>query len=287
MQNIKINNIDTKTCNIDIFGNWINNHYKCEEYPIKHIIINNFLNDTAYELIKQEYPENINTDWYKYENPLEIKFTNNNINKYPNNIKNLFYSLSNEKIINKIGKIFNIDNLEYDPYCHGSGLHLMSTNSKLNMHLDYEKHPLINKQRRLNIIIYINDNWKEEWNGATELWDENMEKCIIKSYPKKNTAIIFVTTENSWHGVPDKILCPPNINRKTIAFYYISDIINKSFTSKLGSNKNGFREKAVFIKRPHDPYDERMEKLYKIRPYRLITQNDIDEIYPDWNSSNK
>jgi hypothetical protein len=159
----------------------------------------------------------------------------------------------------------------------------MPRNGRLNMHLDYEKHPIINKQRRLNIIMYLNDDWNEEWNGATELWDENMEKCIIKSFPKKNTAILFVTTEKSWHGVPEIILCPKNINRKTIAFYYISDIINKSSTLKLGSNDTGYREKAVFVRRPQEPYDERMEKLYKIRPYRLITKSDMEEIYPDWN----
>jgi hypothetical protein len=131
-------------------------------------------------------------------------------------------------------------------------------------------------------IMYLNDDWNEEWNGATELWDENMDKCVIKSFPKKNTAILFVTTEKSWHGVPERIVCPKNVYRKTIAFYYISDIINKSSTKKLGSNNTGFREKAVFVRRPQEPYDEKMEKLYKIRPYRLITKNDLDEIYPDW-----
>jgi Rps23 Pro-64 3,4-dihydroxylase Tpa1-like proline 4-hydroxylase len=273
---------DIQTCNNDIYGEWINKDYTCEHYPIKHIIINNFLNDDVYNLIQQEYPENIDQSWWKYENPLEVKFTNDKINTYSSNIKNLFYSLSNDKIINKIGKIFNIDNLEYDPYCHGAGLHIMPRNGRLNMHLDYEKHPIIDKQRRLNIILYLNDDWNEDWNGATELWDEKMEKCVIKSYPKKNTAILFVTNENSWHGVPERILCPKNVNRKTIAFYYVSDIINKASKSKLGSNSNGFREKAVFVKRPQESYDERMEKLYKIRPYRLISENDIKEIYPEW-----
>jgi hypothetical protein len=237
----------------------------------------------TYDLIKKEYPENIDESWWKYENPLEVKFTNDKIHNYGNNIKNLFYSLSNNKIINTIGKIFNIDNLEFDPYCNGAGLHMMHRNGRLNMHLDYEKHPIINKQRRLNIIFYLNDEWNEEWNGATELWDENMEKCVIKSYPKRNTAILFVTTEKSFHGVPEKILCPQNIYRKTIAYYYISEIINKSDKLKLGCNQSGFREKAIFIKRPNEPYDERIEKLYNIRPYRLITKNDMEKIYPDWN----
>jgi len=278
----KISNLDIQACNINIFGDWIDKDYKCEEYPIKHIIINDFLSDSMYDLIKKEYPENIDESWWKYENPLEVKFTNDKINNYSANIKNLFHSLSNDKVINKVGKIFNIDNLEYDPYCHGAGLHMMPRNGRLNMHLDYEKHPILNKQRRLNIIMYLNDDWNEEWNGATELWDENMDKCVIKSFPKKNTAILFVTTEKSWHGVPERIVCPKNVYRKTIAFYYISDIINKSSTKKLGSNNTGFREKAVFVRRPQEPYDEKMEKLYKIRPYRLITKNDLDEIYPDW-----
>ena len=44
-----------------------------------------------------------------------------------------------------------------------------------------------------------------------------------------------------------------------------------------------YKNKASYIKRPEDKYDKRLEKLYKIRPHRRITDGDMKEIYPDWN----
>jgi len=280
MEKISENNINN--CDFNIFGDWINDDFKCNNYPFKHCIIKNFLKEDIYNLISDEFPEKPDENWWKYENPLEVKFTNDKINTYGFNIKNLFYSLSHHKIIDKLKNVFEIDNLEYDPYCHGGGLHIMPKHGRLNLHLDYEKHPISNKQRRLNIIFYLNNDWKEEWNGATELWEKNMENCIIKSFPKPNSAILFVTDEISWHGITQKILCPENIFRKTIAFYYVSNLINKSSINKYGSNKEGFREKAIFVKNPNDKFDERLEKLFKIRPFRLITKEDMNEIYPTW-----
>ena len=49
-----------------------------------------------------------------------------------------------------------------------------------------------------------------------------------------------------------------------------------------GADIDGYRKKAVFVKRPQDKYDERMEKLYKIRPMRRISDQDMYEIWPEW-----
>jgi hypothetical protein len=143
------------------------------------------------------------------------------------------------------------------------------------MHLDYEKHPFLNKQRKLNIILYMSKDWKEEWNGETQLWDKEMQKCVVKSPVVFNTAIIFKTDETSWHGLPEPITCPDEILRKSIAYYYISPLDSKPDSSKVGNDGSGYRTKASFTKRPEDPVDELKEKLYKIRPFRLITAENL------------
>ena len=70
--------------------------------------------------------------------------------------------------------------------------------------------------------------------------------------------------------------------RKSLAYYYISPLINEADNKKMGSNETGYRNKAVFVKRPEDPEDERMNELYKIRPHRLITKEDMERIWPNW-----
>jgi Rps23 Pro-64 3,4-dihydroxylase Tpa1-like proline 4-hydroxylase len=286
--NIKITEENINKCNNNIFGDWFNDFNNNEKMildtnPFPYIIIPGFINANYYNQIKSSFPSTPDENWWKYENPLEVKYALDNIELMDPIIRNVFYSLSHESVIDKFKNIFNISDLEYDPYCHGAGLHMHPRYGRLNMHLDYEIHPISNKQRRLNIILYLNDYWNPEWNGDTQLWNNTVSECVVKSYPKGNTAIVFVTTEQSWHGVPETILCPHDTYRNTLAFYYVSDLKNDKSIDKKGADENGFRKKAVFVKRPSDPYDERMEKLYAIRPHSLITSEDMKEIWSDWN----
>ena len=225
---IKIEDSNVENSNLNIFGNWIENDFnKVNEYPFKHLTIDNFLDDDTFNYLSNliETPDD---NWWKYENPIEVKYAFDKIDLMEDRTKNVFYALSHKTVSQKIGEIFDIKNLEYDPYFHGAGLHMHPRHGRLGMHLDYEKHPHCDKQRRVNIILYLNEQWDNSWNGDTQLWSKNMEKCEVSSYPVKNRAIIFETTEKSWHGVPERILCPTNTFRKTLAFYYISDLDRKS-----------------------------------------------------------
>ena len=268
---------------INIYGDWINQNIKIKNTPFNYIIIDNFLNYNFYNEIIKTLPDKIDENFWEYSNPIEVKYVLDKKEKYSEKLNILIKELSKDYFVDKLKKIFLIDNIEADETLHGSGLHYHPRYGRLNMHLDYEKHPILeNKQRKLNIIIYLNNEWEKDWEGATELWNNDMSNCVVKCYPSKNKAIIFETSELSWHGVPEKIMCPENIYRKTLALYYITPLKNKPEKNKLGSNKDGYRTKAVFIKRPQDKDDERMEKLYKIRPYRRITKEDMKEIWPEW-----
>lgn len=280
---MKITDEKINNSNIDIFGSWINkpdeltNKFNCAQ-PFEYIIINNFLKDDIAEKISNEYPQNLN-EYHKYDNPLEIKYAYDNIYNMSKNIKNVFFALCSNRIIDALKIVTNNDNIEYDPTCHGGGLHVHPNNGRLHMHLDYEKHPILeNKQRYLNIILYLTKDWDQSWGGQTELWNKDMSECIVKSNVEFNTALIFKTTENSWHGIPEPIKCPEDKYRKTLAFYYLVPLEsnnNHNSHNKKGAGKDGYRTKAVFTKRPQDAYDPLIEKLYKIRPHRRITPEDL------------
>ena len=280
---IKITKQDIDSCESNIFGNWIDDKsLQVDDTPFKHILIPNFLQDSVYQNILDKFPETYDSNFWKYYNPLEVKYALDNFEHMDSIIKNYFYALSTKKIIGKFGELFKIHNLEYDSYLHGAGIHLHPRNGRLNMHLDYEKHPYSSKQRRLNVIFYVNETWNINWNGDTQLWDSEMKFCARKYYPQKNTALVFETIDKSWHGVPDKINCPDDTFRKSLAFYYVSPLENKSDFKKIGANDEGFRTKAVFVKRPGDLEDKRMNTLFKIRPYRRIKSEDMKDIWPDW-----
>jgi Rps23 Pro-64 3,4-dihydroxylase Tpa1-like proline 4-hydroxylase len=266
------------------FGNWINNISNLNKQfltaiPYEHIVIDNFLDEKYANEIYNKYPNNFD-NWYKYENPLEFKYTYDNINNLDQSIKKFYYYLSSNKMVDIFRKLTNIKDLTYDEYLHGSGLHCHPKNGKLNIHLDYEKHPISGKERRLNIIYFTSKNWDTNWNGQSELWDETATKCITKTDVVFNRAIIFKTNDITWHGVPNKIECPENIYRKTMAFYYVSPLSSKK-------NENEYRKKAKYI--ITDNIDKKNEEniniLCKIRAERRLTDKDIELYLPEWKKS--
>ena len=263
---------------LNYFGNWIvdtkilQNQF-ISGIPFEHIVIDNFLNDTYAEEIYQSFPKKDDT-WYTYCNPLEVKYAFDNINTLSKPLKNYFYYLSSDVIIQKIKEITTIDTIEYDEYLHGAGLHVHPNNGRLNLHLDYEKHPYSGKERRINIIYFTTKDWDTSWNGANELWDNELTQCVKKTDIKFNRAIIFKTNEISWHGIHEKISCPNDVFRKSLAYYYMSELNTKE--------EKEYRKKAKFIKSKNEPYCEKMDKLYKIRENRLITEKDLEEIMPEW-----
>jgi hypothetical protein len=198
-----------------------------------------------------------------------------NIENLPSELKNYFYYLSHQKMVEFFQKLTDIPNLTYDEYLHGAGLHCHPKHGRLNVHLDYEKHPYSGKERRINVIYFLSKEWLPEWNGQNELWNENVTDCITKTEIKFNRAIIFKTNDISWHGLPEKIICPENVFRKSLAYYYVSPLNSHK-------SEESYRKKAKYVKRPQDKFDAGLEELYKIRPRRRITKEDINLFCPDW-----
>jgi Rps23 Pro-64 3,4-dihydroxylase Tpa1-like proline 4-hydroxylase len=264
---------------LQYFGDWINHTEEIKTQflsglPFENIVIDNFLEQSYAEKLYQLFPSDFE-NWYHYENPIEVKYAFDHIDELPLELKKYFYYLSSDQISKKITEITNIPDLEYDEYLHGAGLHSHPRYGRLNIHLDYEKHPYSGKERRINIIYFLSKEWQESWNGNNELWDQEAMKCVKKTQVKFNRAIIFKTNDISWHGLPEKIMCPENIFRKSLAYYYVSPL-------NTAKEEQQYRRKAKFVKRPEDPKNTNMGELYEIRRHRRITINDMKRLFPNW-----
>lgn len=274
------------SADLGVLGDWTTGDFVAESTPFRHCIIHNFLSEEHYKKVKAELPAAPDSNWWVYNNPLEVKYALDKFDVMGPNTRAVFYALATKQVCERMQEAFGKEGLEYDPFCHGAGLHMHPQNGRLAMHLDYERHPIAkDKQRRLNIILYLNDDWKEEWNGDTQLWTKDMSACVKKVHPQRNTAVIFETTEQSWHGLPDLIKCPEGRYRRTLAFYYVSSLSAQASTSKVGSGSDGYRSKAVFVARPTDPKDPRLDELRAIRPNRRITEEDMARLMPEWDPS--
>lgn len=193
--------------------------------PFNHLVIDNFLPEEIALKVADEFP-NFNSDfWYEYENPLEIKKACSDWNKFTPAIYKVFLNLLSPKVADILSFITDTQ-LFPDFGLHGGGLHTHKSGGKLNTHLDYSIHPKADLQRKVNIIIYVSKDWNVNWNGSLGLWShdhttnqpleliQNID-CIF------NRAVIFDTTMNSWHGLPDPVTCPENKSRNSLATYYL------------------------------------------------------------------
>lgn len=199
-----------------------------ENEPFDHIVIDNFLEPSLAKTLSDEFIDYDHPKWFCYDSPLENKKTLNDWYYFPKQTYNFFTFLNSQSFIHNLQDLTGIEKLYPDMGLHGAGWHIHGNGGKLNVHLDYSIHPKLKLQRKLNLIIYLSQDWDMNWGGNLELWsnDEttNQPKERAKVVEcKYNRAIIFDTTQNSWHGFADKIQCPDNIYRKSIAMYYLCD----------------------------------------------------------------
>jgi len=197
-------------------------------YPFYYHIIDNFFDIETARKIEKEFPEYNCQAWFEYNNQLEVKRSCNNWYYFGPETYKTFAYLNSPEFIEKLKEITGIKTLYPDIGLHGGGLHLLGKNGKLNVHLDYSIHPKLKLQRKLNLIIYTTQNWNTEWGGNLEFWSHHSkinkpDEKIVTVDNIFNRAVLFDTTQNSWHGFPEPITCPEGVYRKSLAVYYLTE----------------------------------------------------------------
>ena len=92
------------------------------------------------------------------------------------------------------------------------------------MHADFTTHHVHQHwRRRVNLLLYLNRDWKPEWGGDLELWTTDMDRCEAEVPPRGNRMLLFTTDEDAYHGHPDPLACPPGIARQSLALYYFTE----------------------------------------------------------------
>jgi len=196
-------------------------YQSAEPYP--HIVMDDFLELSACEAAIKEFPPLDPSQWNNYLHTNERKFSNTDPDTWGPTLREILEELNSPRFVQFVSRLIGVDDLIADPSLEGGGLHQSTTGGFLNIHADFTVHPHNRKwQRRANILLYLNDEWKPEYGGDLELWSADMKHCVEKVSPLANRVLIFTTDVNSFHGHPEPMRCPEGVARRSMALYYFS-----------------------------------------------------------------
>lgn len=218
-------------------------------YPYPHTKIDHFLEKWAAQKAMAAFPKVQDEGWIHYVHVNEKKHGLNKMELLPPFIRELIGELNSPDFVKWLSKLTGIPNLLPDDSLEGGGLHQSGRGGFLNIHADFTVHPhKRNWRRRVNLLVYLNEDWQPEYRGELELWERDMSRCGQKILPLFNRAVIFNTDEDSFHGLPEPIQCPENMTRKSIALYYFTE--EKTVPRKRATNyraRPGDGIKSLFI----------------------------------------
>jgi hypothetical protein len=191
--------------------------------PFPHVVFDDFFDPHILDLILEEFPKPNQIRWQQFDNAQEIKLASATEASFGSVTRLLLYHLNSMTFLEFLSGVTGIENLISDPSFDGGGLHQIVPGGKLGIHSDYNKHRRYGLDRRLNLLLYLNKDWREEYGGEIEFWDRNMTKCEAKTLPLFNRVLVFGTTDFTFHGHPDPLRCPPGMTRKSLALYYFTN----------------------------------------------------------------
>jgi Rps23 Pro-64 3,4-dihydroxylase Tpa1-like proline 4-hydroxylase len=228
--------------------------------PFPHIVIDDFLPAEIAERVLAEFPKPETREWQTFDNPMEKKLASREERDFGDFTRELMHEFNAKGCLQFLTALTGIEHLIPDPHFEGGGLHQIQPGGFLKIHADFNFHSTYQLNRRINLLLYLNKDWQEDWNGHLELWDRSMSRCVKKVTPVFNRCVVFSTTDDAYHGHPEALKCPEGRSRKSLALYY--------YTNGRPEGEAFVKHTTLFRRRPEEVGGPVRRSVFSIR-YRL------------------
>lgn len=187
--------------------------------PFPHIAVDDLLDKDVLRDVAAHYPPIDGKDYFdRPQERLKSQFHAQEVTH--GRTRNLLAELNSQAFLGFLEEMTGIEGLVSDPYFAGGGLHVTRPGGHLSVHADFNIHRKMKLERRLNLLVYLNDDWRPDYAGELELWNKDMTRCEVSVLPVLGRAVVFSTALDSYHGQPDPLACPADRDRRSIATYY-------------------------------------------------------------------
>lgn len=194
--------------------------------PFRHIVVDDFLDPAFCAGLIEGFPAFDARNAVNELGEVGRKAVVTDIGRIGLAYRELDRLIRSREFLEWLGEVVSIDHLVYDPDYVGGGTHENLSGQDLDWHVDFNYHPARPLHRRLNLIVFLNAEWREEWGGSLELhqdpWRRDVNSSTKRILPLANRCVVFETTESSWHGF-SRIRLPEDrqdLTRRSIAVYF-------------------------------------------------------------------
>ena len=216
--------------------------------PFPHIAISDFLDEDFAREVEGAFPslqeaQELGHSFSAINEKGKAQITDSKLFAPP--VLKLHELLASDEFLSRLSILTGIPNLLADPELVGGGIHETGPRGHLDVHVDFNYIKDRDLHRRLNVLIYFNDPWDDDWGGNFELWDQGVSKCYASVVPKFNQMCMFTTSDISYHGVT-AVKCPAGRSRKSFAAYY--------YTKEAPDHWDGTSNNTIFKARPEEKF---------------------------------
>jgi Rps23 Pro-64 3,4-dihydroxylase Tpa1-like proline 4-hydroxylase len=189
-------------------------------HPFPHAVIDDFLDETVAARLARDFPLPDDIEWVLRQNQNNVRRFQHDETKLSPLMRSILREMNSRQFLLFVETLTGLDNLLPDPYFIGGGPHLAGRGDFLNIHADFNWHHKLQAHRRVNVLVYLNPGWQEAWGGHLELWDQSMTRKVHSILPLFNRMVAFKVADDSNHGQPEPLQCPPGVYRKALNLYY-------------------------------------------------------------------
>jgi hypothetical protein len=233
--------------------------------PFRHVVIDDFLSAPFAQRLLAEFPAFERGNARNEAGELGSKSTVERIRELGSAYSELDSLIQTRGFLDLVGRLTGIDGLLYDPWYFGGGTHENRAGQDLDPHVDFNRHPVENWHRRLNLIVYLNPEWDDAWGGSLELHTDprSIDDRVTLVTPLFNRCVIFETTETSWHGF-SRIALPAErqgTSRRSIALYF--------YTHERPAEELADTHSTIYVDRPLPEH---------FKPGAVLSGTDVEEL---------